>query len=89
LEHRRSDPDLASVRDPQALERLPENERDAWQALWLDVRPEPTTADEGPRERICGRLLRLLETVQANYFTGDEDDTAELSDVDDVPFPAA
>jgi Tfp pilus assembly protein PilF len=33
----RSDPDLASVRDPQALERLPEKERAAWQALWRDV----------------------------------------------------
>ncbi|HTU92576.1 MAG TPA: tetratricopeptide repeat protein [Gemmataceae bacterium] len=35
--HWRSDPDLASVRDPQALDRLPENERAAWQALWRDV----------------------------------------------------
>jgi tetratricopeptide (TPR) repeat protein len=37
LTHWRSDPDLASVRDPQALERLPENERADWQALWRDV----------------------------------------------------
>jgi serine/threonine-protein kinase len=37
LAHWRQDPDLASVRDPQTLERLPENERAAWQALWRDV----------------------------------------------------
>ena len=29
--------DLASVRDRPALDRLPENERAAWQALWRDV----------------------------------------------------
>lgn len=37
LAHWRHDPDLASVRDPQALERLPEPERAAWQSLWRDV----------------------------------------------------
>jgi tetratricopeptide (TPR) repeat protein len=37
LEHWRGDPDLAAVRDPQALARLPEAERAAWQALWRDV----------------------------------------------------
>jgi tetratricopeptide (TPR) repeat protein len=37
LAHWRSDGDLASVRDSQALDRLPENERAAWQALWRDV----------------------------------------------------
>jgi serine/threonine-protein kinase len=37
LTHWRSDPDLASVREPQALDRLPNNERAAWQALWRDV----------------------------------------------------
>lgn len=33
----RYDADLASVRDPQALERLPEDERIAWVALWREV----------------------------------------------------
>jgi hypothetical protein len=33
----RRDSDLGSVRDGRALERLPENERTAWQALWRDV----------------------------------------------------
>jgi tetratricopeptide (TPR) repeat protein/tRNA A-37 threonylcarbamoyl transferase component Bud32 len=37
LAHWRRDSDLASVRDPQALDRLPENERPAWQKLWRDV----------------------------------------------------
>jgi tetratricopeptide (TPR) repeat protein len=37
LAHWRRDPDLVSVRDPQALNRLPENERAAWQALWREV----------------------------------------------------
>jgi len=37
LAHWWRDPDLASVRDPQALDRLGDNERAAWQALWRDV----------------------------------------------------
>jgi hypothetical protein len=37
LAHWKRDPDLASVRDPQALDRLSDNERAVWQALWRDV----------------------------------------------------
>jgi Flp pilus assembly protein TadD len=37
LSHWKGDSDLASVRDAQALERLPDNERADWQALWRDV----------------------------------------------------
>jgi hypothetical protein len=37
LTHWRSDPDLASLRDPQSLDRLPDDERAAWQALWREV----------------------------------------------------
>jgi serine/threonine-protein kinase len=37
LAHWRRDPDLASVRDPQSLDCLPDNERLAWQALWREV----------------------------------------------------
>jgi tetratricopeptide (TPR) repeat protein len=37
LAHWRRDADLASVRDPSALDHLGDNERDAWQALWRDV----------------------------------------------------
>jgi serine/threonine-protein kinase len=32
-----TDPDLASVRDPAALARLPAEEREAWQQLWMEV----------------------------------------------------
>jgi tetratricopeptide (TPR) repeat protein len=37
LAHWRQDPDLATVRDPLAMDHLPENERTAWQELWRDV----------------------------------------------------
>jgi tetratricopeptide (TPR) repeat protein len=37
LQHRRVDPDLETVRDAEALARLPEAERRAWQQLWADV----------------------------------------------------
>src|SRR5262249_24085929 len=37
LQHWRGDPDLAGVRDPDALAKLPETERAAWRALWADV----------------------------------------------------
>jgi tetratricopeptide (TPR) repeat protein len=38
LEHCLADPDFAGVREPQALARLPESERQAWQQLWANVR---------------------------------------------------
>jgi hypothetical protein len=37
LTHWRGDPDLASLRDPKLLNRLPDNERAAWQALWREL----------------------------------------------------
>jgi len=37
LQHWQKDTDLASVRDPNALEALPEPERQAWQTLWEKV----------------------------------------------------
>jgi hypothetical protein len=37
LAHWRRDPDLVSVRDPKQLDRLPDDERATWQALWRDV----------------------------------------------------
>jgi tetratricopeptide (TPR) repeat protein len=37
LAHWKRDPDLASVRDPQALDRLGDNERAAWLELWHEV----------------------------------------------------
>jgi tetratricopeptide (TPR) repeat protein len=37
LVHWKGDSDLVSVRDAQSLDRLPDNERTTWQALWGDV----------------------------------------------------
>jgi serine/threonine-protein kinase len=37
LKHWQSVADLAGVRDPEALAKLPEAERDAWGKLWADV----------------------------------------------------
>ena len=37
LEHWRQDDDLAGLRDPAALKKLPDDEREAWQALWAEV----------------------------------------------------
>jgi hypothetical protein len=37
LRHWKGDPDLAGVRDPEELAKLPEAERAEWQALWADV----------------------------------------------------
>src|SRR5262249_45897425 len=37
LEHWRKDTDLVSVRDAEALAKLPEAEREGWQALWAEV----------------------------------------------------
>jgi serine/threonine-protein kinase len=37
LQHWQKDTDLASVRDKEALAKLPPAERDAWQKLWSDV----------------------------------------------------
>jgi tetratricopeptide (TPR) repeat protein len=37
LQHWQQDADLASVRDADALTKLPEAERDSWRQLWADV----------------------------------------------------
>ena len=37
LKHWQADPDLAPVRGREGLDRLPQAERAAWQALWRDV----------------------------------------------------
>ena len=37
LSHWKQDTDLASIRDAEALAKLPEAERKEWQALWADV----------------------------------------------------
>jgi hypothetical protein len=69
LVHWKGDSDLVSVRDAQALDRLPENERAAWQSLWRDVhelltrvekRDEPAKGrqePENPKTKPEGRSL--------------------------------
>jgi len=37
LEHARLDPDLAGVRESDAMDKLPEAERAEWRALWAKV----------------------------------------------------
>ena len=37
LKHWQADPDLAGVRGPEALAKLPETERQAWKKLWDDA----------------------------------------------------
>jgi serine/threonine-protein kinase len=37
LQHWKTDPDLAAIRDPDALAKLPEAERKEWEALWANV----------------------------------------------------
>jgi eukaryotic-like serine/threonine-protein kinase len=37
LQHWLRDPDFTQVRAGEALARLPQSERQAWQALWADV----------------------------------------------------
>jgi hypothetical protein len=37
LAHWQRDPDLAGVRDTDALKQLPEDEREAWRKLWAEV----------------------------------------------------
>jgi hypothetical protein len=37
LRHWQQDPDLTGVRDPEALAKLPDEEQQAWRALWADV----------------------------------------------------
>jgi hypothetical protein len=46
MRHWLTNPDLADVRDPEALRRLPAAERKIWDDLWDEVR---RTADEADR----------------------------------------
>jgi hypothetical protein len=48
LAHWRRDPDLAGVRDPDALAALPGEERDGWRALWDEVDRRLEAAGKAP-----------------------------------------
>jgi len=45
----RSDGDLAGVRDPEALAKLPEEEQKAWRAFWAEVDSALKTVPEKPK----------------------------------------
>jgi serine/threonine-protein kinase len=49
LGHWQADPDLAGVRDPDALATLPEAERDEWRRLWADVAALLKQAEAPPK----------------------------------------
>ena len=50
MHHWLGDPDLASGRDPTAVERLPSDASEAWRKLWADVRElrDHSTPQEDP-----------------------------------------
>ena len=45
----RTDGDLAGVRDPEALAKLPEEEQKAWRAFWADVDSALKAVPEKPK----------------------------------------
>jgi hypothetical protein len=47
MKHWQSDPDLASLRDKEALEKLPEVERDEWRRFWDEVAAVLAKAGDG------------------------------------------
>jgi tetratricopeptide (TPR) repeat protein len=50
LKHWQEDSDLAGVRDKEALEKLPEGEREAWRTLWAEVEAlRQKAAEKEPR----------------------------------------
>jgi hypothetical protein len=48
MQHWLKDTDFAGVRGPEALAKLPETERRAWQKLWSDVRVTLADARKQP-----------------------------------------
>ena len=50
LKQRKVDANLAGVRDPEALAKLPEPERKEWQSLWADVDSPARAGPRAPRE---------------------------------------
>jgi hypothetical protein len=51
LRHWQQDPDLASVRDKEALAQLPEAERAAWQEFWAEVESLRQKTQKGTKEK--------------------------------------
>ena len=62
LQHWLVDPDFAGVRGPEALARLPEAERQAWQKLWDDVADMLARAQEAiTRKQKAGSRILIPE----------------------------
>jgi hypothetical protein len=77
MTHWQRDTDLTGVRDPKALEKLPQDERTPWQKLWKDVgtllakTQENEVADARPfprtrchRQRTAGRQPAPVPCLQ-------------------------
>ncbi len=77
LQHWQADSDLDGVRDREPIEKLPEGERRAWEALWRGVdallkgeaTPEPTASKAGGAEPVRQGGAGLLNT--ADLRSGD------------------
>jgi tetratricopeptide (TPR) repeat protein len=65
LRHWRVDPDLAGVRDADALDKLPEDERGQWRQLWDDV---DALVQKTVRARLRGRALEWLRRGGAAFM---------------------
>jgi len=49
MQHWQADTDLAGVRDPDALAKLPAPERESWRKLWADVEALRKKASEAKK----------------------------------------
>jgi serine/threonine protein kinase/tetratricopeptide (TPR) repeat protein len=84
MTHWKQDPELTGVRDPDALEKLPAAEREAWQKLWKDVdalwAKKHSLLDEAKARRAVAdqQAVQLIgETVQtANRLVQTDPDGA-------------
>ncbi len=63
LQHWQTDPDLASVRDKNALAKLPKEEAQLWQEVWTDVRTLENTARKNFNE------TKTKGTLKGNEIT--------------------
>jgi hypothetical protein len=65
MQHWLRDTDLQGARGKEALDKLPEAERQAWQQLWADVAATLARAREkgtpGPKEESQGERTRRTE----------------------------
>jgi hypothetical protein len=55
LRHWRADTDLAGVREPEAMAKLPDHERNDWQALWAEVDAQLHRAEVAGAQKLAPR----------------------------------